>query len=220
MTQEEKEIIKIIKRISGSMPVYAVFTGWVQMMALSIQNGCNFFRNGIWQAREQAYWDTASKFQQTEMEQMCRMTALLVDCYENNGPYDALGSIYMNSGAGNKGTGQFFTPFHLSEAMADVALPEANDNGKVIINEPCAGGGGMILAAAKALIKRGKNPQKILEVVAQDLDWNCVYMTYVQLSLNGLDAVVIQGDALIPLDGYIPGERIFYTPVNMICGRR
>jgi type I restriction-modification system DNA methylase subunit len=125
----------------------------------------------------------------------------------------------MDSGAGNKVTGQFFTPFHVSELIAGVTLQKEDENGKITINEPCSGSGGMVLAAVKALMKKGKNPQQVLNVVAQDLDWNCIYMSYVQLSLNGLDAIVIQGDSLMPLDGNLHGERIFRTPANMINGR-
>ena len=64
------------------------------------------------------------------------------------------------------------------------------------MHEPSTGGGGIIIAAAKVLKDRGLNYQKCLKVVAQDLDWKGVYMTYVQLSLLGIEATVIQGDSL------------------------
>jgi hypothetical protein len=85
-----------------------------------------------------------------------------------------------------------------------------------IINEPSTGGGGMIIAAARVLKDRGINPQRCMEVVAQDLDWKGVYMTYVQLSLLGIKATVVQGDTLCePFDErkYSP-ERVLYTPAR------
>ena len=49
-----------------------------------------------------------------------------------------------------------------------------------------------------------------MDIVAQDLDWNSVYMTYIQLSLNGLSAVCIQGDSLQNVR--VPKENILETP--------
>ena len=71
----------------------------------------------------------------------------------------------------------------------------------------------MIIAAAKVLKDRGINYQKCMQVVAQDLDWKAVYMCYVQLSLLGINAVVVQGNTLIEPDWMSrPPECIFRTP--------
>lgn len=75
----------------------------------------------------------------------------------------------------------------------------------------------MIIAIAAVLKERGINYQYCMKVTAQDLDWRSVYMAYVQFSLLGIDAVVIQGDTLC--NPYIPGEtderRVLRTPKNM-----
>ena len=75
----------------------------------------------------------------------------------------------------------------------------------------------MIIATARALMDKGVNYQDCLEVVAQDLDWKTVYMCYIQLSLLGISATVVQGDTLS--EPYIPGqtapECVFYTPRKM-----
>ena len=75
----------------------------------------------------------------------------------------------------------------------------------------------MLLAACKYLDKTGINYQKELVITAQDLDWNGVYMTYVQLSLIGANATVVQGDTLCEpyRRGETPRENIFYTPMRM-----
>lgn len=120
----------------------------------------------------------------------------------------------MESGMGSKAAGQFFTPYHLSELCAQLALPEPDENGKYRINEPSCGGGGMIIAAASAIKKRGMDYQNVMDVVAQDLDWKGVYMCHLQLSLLGIKAVCVQGDTLS--DPYIPGKtdkrHILVTP--------
>ena len=135
---------------------------------------------------------------------------------------DVLGEIYMEAGMGSKYTGQFFTPFHLSELCARMNLTETieNYNGEVItLNEPSCGGGGMIIAAVKVLLDAGINPQECLRVVAQDLDWKGVYMCYLQLSLLGIRAVVVQGNTLSdPYRHGYPPERTLITPAEMTGG--
>ena len=74
----------------------------------------------------------------------------------------------------------------------------------------------MIIAAAKVMKEAGINPQRALKVVAQDLDWKGVYMTYLQLSLLGIKAKVVQGDTLAdPYRIGYPPERILRTPGEM-----
>ena len=143
------------------------------------------------------------------------MTGLLAHALEND-MSDVLGKIYMDAGCGNKNTGQFFTPFHLSEAISSCTLPkDVSPEKPAVIYEPSCGGGGMIIAVAKAIQEKGTNYHRAMKTVAQDLDGKAVYMTYVQLSLLGINAVVIQGDTLEePLKSpkEYPPERIFCTP--------
>jgi hypothetical protein len=66
-----------------------------------------------------------------------------------------------------------------------------------------------------ALKDKGINYQRAMRVTAQDLDWLAVYMTYIQLSFMGINAVVIQGDTLIePGSAGKDEARIFRTPAN------
>lgn len=61
--------------------------------------------------------------------------------------------------------------------------------------------------------KKDINYQRCMRVVAQDLDWKSVYMCYLQLSLLGIRAVVVQGNTLT--EPYVPGYpqwRVMYTP--------
>ena len=54
----------------------------------------------------------------------------------------------------------------------------------------------MILSLAKTLKKRNINYQQDLLVLATDLSEVCAYMTYIQLSLYGIPAVVYCGNTL------------------------
>ena len=193
----KKEIIKIITSMSGRYSPYNIFSDWVQMSALSIQNSLCMVHGKVWKDREQMYIDTARKYTEEELRQHAKMFVLLGDALTEN-LSDVLGEIYMEAGMGSKYTGQFFTPFHLSEQCARLSIdPERlPETGKITLHEPSCGGGGMIIAACKVLRDAGIDFQRRLDVLAQDLDWKGVYMTYVQLSLIGCRAVVVQGDTL------------------------
>nr|DAJ33517.1 MAG TPA: type I restriction system adenine methylase [Caudoviricetes sp.] len=169
----------------------------------------------IWRTREKAYMDTIKKYNSREIELFCKMQGLLWQSFQEYGIYDYLGEIYMRSGAGSKSTGQFFTPFHISELCAKVRLKSVEKEEKIKMLEPSAGGGGLILATAKVLYDNGINYQKYLDVVARDLDWNGVYMTYIQLSMIGIKAVVIQGDALAKSERNCNVERMLVTPAKI-----
>ena len=96
--------------------------------------------------------------------------------------------------------------------------PESTE--PITLSEPSCGGGGMIIATAKVLRDNGINFQRRLRVVAQDLDWKGVYMTYLQLSLLGIQARVVQGDTLCnPYDPErTPRSHILETPAYMMGG--
>lgn len=190
-------------------------------MAISIQNTVHVFHDKVWKDREQTYLDTMRKYTEEEQTKLCEMMGMLVDTLED-GPDDVLGKIYMEAGMGSKATGQVFTPFNLAELTARLSLHESIQSfkdgmTKLTLNEPTCGGGAMIIAAAKALQDAGINYQKVMEVVAQDIDWKGVYMCYVQLSLLGISAICVQGDTIA--DPYVPGKtdpaHILETPKKM-----
>lgn len=215
----KKKMIDRIQKISGRYSAYEVFTDFVRMGALSIQNTCAQVHGGIWKEREQMYMDTARKYKPDELRVMCELMGLLTLALEDN-LEDVLGDVYMKSNMGSKAAGQFFTPFHLSELTARLGLDidKVKDTDEVItLNEPSCGGGGIIIAACKVLKEAGVNFQERVKVVAQDLDWKGVYMTYLQLSLIGCNAVVVQGDTLMhPYDPAVTDPaHIFRTPKNM-----
>ena len=131
---------------------------------------------------------------------------------------DFLGEIYMKSGCGSKNTGQFFTPYHLSYLTAKMVYENLlnNKNDIIEINEPSAGGGGMMIALCQIAKESGIDYQKRFHIVAQDLDMNGVYMTYIQLSLLGVKAIVVQGDTLQkPYHKGYDERRVFRTPAEM-----
>lgn len=204
-----KDIIKKIDSMSGSKSPYNVFTDWIKCTALAIMQSVWFSED-----REQIYLDIIKDYNGRDFSDMCAWLSETIECKMT----DVLGNLFMQSGWGNKNTGQFFTPYTLSLATADLVMTDLPDNEYITLNEPSAGAGGMVIAAAEIVKNSGRNYQKCLRVVAQDLDWNAFYMCYIQLSLYGIDAKVVQGDTLLDKPFKNFDSNVFLTPMFMLNG--
>lgn len=216
MTKED--IIKTVAKASGAYTPHQIFRDWIECLALAIANASAPFHDKVWQRHEDIYAATMSKYDRKMLDTFAEMTGGLVDLYES-GFDDFLGDIYMKAGCGSGVLGQFFTPYHLSVLMAEMAVPEdVSEDHTYTMAEPSCGGGASIVAAAEIIHRRGLNYQKCMKVVAQDLDWMGVYMTYIACSFYGIDAIVVQGDTLTEpyVKGY-PEERLLRTPRNRGC---
>ena len=216
MTKED--IIKTVAKASGAYTPHQIFRDWIECLALAIANASAPFHDKVWQRHEDIFAATMNKYDKKMAETFARMTGGLVDLYES-GFDDFLGDIYMKAGCGSGALGQFFTPYHLSYLMAEMAVPDdVSEDHIYTMNEPSCGGGASIVAAAEIIHRRGLNYQKCMKVVAQDLDWMGVYMTYIACSFYGIDAIVVQGDTLTEpyVKGY-PEERLLRTPRNRGC---
>lgn len=208
----KKEIESIISKISGKYSPYQVFSDWIQCCAISISNSMVMIEDKTYRDREKEYVAIINKYSDDEKAEFAKMFVLLGDALEED-MTDVLGEIYMEMDMGSKYTGQFFTPNHVSQLCADLAI---GDTDEIKVNEPACGGGSMIIATAKRLKERGINFQKRMKVVAQDLDWKSVYMCYLQLSLLGINAIVVQGDTISdPYTDNYPKNRTLRTPGNM-----
>lgn len=201
-----KYIIDNINRMAGKYTPHQVFADWVEMSALSIAQSVDPDEE-----REEAFFSIARKYSEDDFFTLGCMLGHLSFLLESNLD-DYLGKIYMELSTGNSHTGQFFTPFHICKMMAGVALAGYKGNIEYL-NEPSVGGGANILAYAKVMREKGYNYQQLLEVKAQDLDYKCVYMTYVQLSLVGVNAEVVQGNSL-------EGKHnvVLHTPMHVMRG--
>ena len=222
MSSLKKEIAAEINRLSGAHSPYEVFSDWIRCCSLSICNTVHLIHDNVWKQREHDYIETIGRYPDGTEYKFAGMFCMLGDLLTEE-MTDALGEIYMEAGMGSKSTGQFFTPFHLSEMAANMVIQDsiqsfmAKKTKLITLSEPSCGGGGMIIAAAKALKNAGINYQQYLDVVAQDIDWKGVYMTYLQCSLLGIRATVVQGDTLLsPFDAKRTHPRhVMRTPAKM-----
>lgn len=213
MTKER--ISKEILSIAGRYTPYNIFADWIECCALSIVNTVTAIHGQIWQDREKQYNTIMQKYNEEERNKFPVLFNILVEELEND-PRDVLGEAFMRGGLGSDEGGQFFTPFSISRMMSEISVSAPKDGEKIWLNEPSCGSGGSVIAAALTLKDMGVNFQKCMKVVAQDLDWRCVYMCYVQLSLMGIDAICVQGDTLMdPYHKGYPERRMLRTPANM-----
>jgi len=192
-----KETIKTLEGLGHRHSTWQVFQDWVAMYAYSLSNALDKIQ---FQEREEKYLDIAKRYDQEEMQKFCQCAAYLVQSFENE-VCDHLGEIFMEMELGNKWQGQFFTPYDVCRMMAgmtitDNALAMIDDKGFISCSEPACGAGAMILGVGEYIKERGYNPQQQTHWIATDVDPKAVHMTYIQLSLTGIPAIVVHGNTL------------------------
>lgn len=190
---------------------HQVFSDWVEMYAISIANACTLLNSKLKQNREQKYLEIIKKYKELEQNKFHELCGMLVLALEQD-MVDVLGNVYMGLESGSKHTGQFFTPNQISRLTARLMPPVVDKDEIIRFTEPTCGSGGMIISYAKALFEQGVNYQKKLEVIAQDIDYRCVHMCYVQLSLLGIKATVIRQNTLTLEE--VADDSIFVTPTK------
>lgn len=115
------------------------------------------------------------------------------------GGADFMGQIAGEIGALDAGLGQFFTPYEVSRLIAEMNLGDAAamiaDRGFITIQEPAAGAGGMLLAAADTLEAQNIALSSVW-MEAIELSHSTYHMLYVQLAARGIAGRVFCGNAL------------------------
>jgi hypothetical protein len=226
----QKELVKLIESFSYGHHLHTVFSDFVELSALAISNSVD---RAQFDAREKRYLDIVGKYKREEVAKFPQMLGLLVESFEQRVAIvrnsasdsqvvsgcltDVLGETYMMLGLGNDRAGQFFTPYSVSRMMAMTLMgdsgAEVERRGFIRMQEPACGAGGMVIAAADALLASGHNYQQAMHATCVDIDACCVHMTYVQLSLLHIPATIVHGNAL---SMQVWGT--WYTPAHILGG--
>ena len=178
----KSEIVKKINEMAKYYSAHQVFRDWIEVYALSIANFCEPTGTPVWEKREQQYLSTIGKYQEQEILGFADLGGMLALALEDD-MSDVLGAVYMGLETSSKVTGQFFTPDNISRLvskMMDENIVSTKD--VITLNEPACGSSGMIIAYARALRDKDINYQRLLDIKASDIDFACVYMSYIQLS--------------------------------------
>lgn len=192
------ELVEEIRKLSVYEGLNTVFTTFLEITATSIAAQMDPTNAS---EREKRYQEITSQIKPESLSSYARMFALLylATREHEDDPCDILGDIYHELRLNNEWNGQFFTPDNICRMMAQMLNPanEFTDKEKpVMINEPTCGSGTMIIGAIWAMQRENIDFQHKVFFVAQDIDIRCVWMTYIQLSLYRIPAVVIHGNSL------------------------
>lgn len=140
-----------------------------------------------------------ARYQSADIARMHTLFALLVQAL-TEAHQDFLGSVYMELELGADEMGQYFTPHHVSSLLAQLVagdlLAQLKTCPFISLQEPTSGAGGMVIAFAEIMLKAGLNPPTQLQVTTIDIDPLAADMTFVQLSLLGIPAIVNTGNTL------------------------
>lgn len=129
--------------------------------------------------------------------------------------HDFLGAIFMELELGSDAMGQFFTPYHIQLLMAKMLMPDVEQTirreGFVTVSDPASGAAGMIIAYAEILLESGYNPSEQMYGHCTDINPIVADMSFIQLSLLGIPAQLVTGNALT-----LECSRVRFTPVYYI----
>lgn len=204
-----KNIVNILNSMVYDRSYYEIVSDFFELSAISIRNTVDL-RPTLRQEYEERYLQTAKHYKPEQLKQFGEALAIFQDeiakAMDGNVAFaDWAGEIYMESKTSNSNLGQFFTPYHVSKAIALCGLDISGIKAKlaadpddiITLHEPTCGGGGLIVAAIEELQRQKINYVWNVFVDCGDIDSRCVHMTYLVLSLLGVPAVVRRGDALM-----------------------
>lgn len=199
------EIMKLFDGAIYRVDRHKLLSDLFEIGAIAISNQVDFKQV---KEREERYKQIMSSYQPEEQELLvklwCNVYALLNSMTYENGEFnDWLGILYMQNNTSNSKAGQFFTPYCVSKACAEMVInkegiEQKKRDGEILsVSEPACGSGGMILALLDVLYnKYDFNYAQNAFVEAIDIDARCAHMCYLQLSLAGVPAIVKQQDTI------------------------
>lgn len=193
MNHHEKEFVKKFSGIAYGQSRRNVFDDWVTMCSSALIVRANPHEA---ERAEAEYMALVSKYKREELDAFAEMMAIATMALTEK-PQDFLGSVYMQCGMGNEHIGQFFTPYDLSFAIAEMTTHDIDPTKELItVSEPACGSGGMVVAFAASARKRGVDVASQLYVEARDLSEIVARMAMIQLSICEIPAHVIVGDTI------------------------
>ena len=225
----KKRFMNGFKKLCNSKSPYTVWGDCMALFAITVANTSILplskeepFKS-VYMEREKEYMRIINSYEKGEQKLFPQMFALLFEELQHRPDQDLLGSLFMELKISNKHAGQFFTPYSVCEAMANVLI-ERKQLGKTVhkqgytsIYDPTCGAGAILISVSelyKSMFHK-YNYQNHVYFVGQDIDITCVHMCYIQLSLHGLAGYVIHGNTLMKPEPVLPEdiESIWFTPM-------
>ena len=215
-----KEFLRVFKQLTYRHRAWDIWRDFIVMFACSLSNPLD---KSHYDEREKRYMKIIKKYNKKEQNLFPELAAHTVVALEENPEQDFLGGIFMELNLGNDSNGQFFTPYHVCDLMAKIAMHEnvvreVNEKGYITISDSCCGAGATLIAgiheARRQLEKENLNYQNHVLVVAQDIDETVALMCYIQLSLLGVAAYIKIGNTFTePISPDDTTENYWFTPI-------
>jgi len=219
MTPHERhvaDVTRLLRSCAYRHDLHRLFSDCMEASAISISNSMDLRHR---EAREKRYLEIVGQYERDIVELFAQVLAGIVMALEAD-PVDALGTVYNNLELSSADKGQFFTPWHVCQFMAEASLGDPKliqdmmaRKGFLRTIEPACGAGGMIIAVAQTMRAQGINYQRHLHVTAVDIDARVAHMAYIQFSLLHIPAVVIVGNSLS-----LEMRDHWYTPAHIMGG--
>jgi hypothetical protein len=206
-----KQFISVFAHTGQNMRRWDVFRDFITLAASELDMARIRTPENIESSRQICDCYTAA-----DHDNMKKLFCLMVTALEGEF-HDFLGSIFMELELGSDQMGQFFTPYHIQRMKAKMLTGDnvavVQKQGWIELHEPACGAAGMVLAYAQCMLEEGLNPSEHLYAECIDIDPIAADMAFIQLSLLGIPARVITGNALT-----LKFTRVRYTPLYYING--
>lgn len=181
----------------GKYDLWNVFTDWLEVAYLSLSQAVHRLTHldQLDPEREEAYAKIVQRYDHPE--NFARAFGVVVEALEEEA-YDFIGSAAGELELLDKAfKGQCFTPAPLCQLMAQMSMGDIDPDPehRLMICEPCCGGGAISIATAQHLKSRGFMPWNYW-MDCTDVDRKMWQACYIQLTLLGVPAVVRWGNSL------------------------
>lgn len=219
---DQKEFIGLFDGLCMRRHAWQAWGDFVEASAIAVSNSCD--KTGLKRnEREERYRQIMAGYEPAEQEIFPQLFGTLTEALEQNPDQDFLGDMFMRLELGSHWHGQFFTPYNLCRAIAEIQMGDVKERiqtrGWVSINDCACGAGALLIAARNVMMRAGLDWSSGALLVAQDIDRTAALMCYLQLSLLGCAGYVVIADSLrYPITGSLlrptpaPEQDIWYTP--------
>lgn len=211
-----KTICRLLRSCAFRHDLHGLFSDCMETAAIALSNSVDYASRD---AREKRYLDIVGRYMRDVVDIFPKVLGEIVLALEA-APGDLLGAVYTELELQSAARGQFFTPYDICRAMAEMTLGDQERltrlierDGFVRAAEPACGAGAMIIALAEAMRVQGINYQQHLHVTAVDIDRRAAHMAYIQFTLMHIPAVVIVGNSLS-----LEMHDHWYTPAHILGG--
>lgn len=224
VTEIEKDFLKLFNQLTSFQSAWQVWENLMTVMACSICNVVDRKKESF-EKRERQYERAIKCLGGVDIP--AQMLGMIAMALEDNPNQDFLGRLYMKLNLGSHWHGQFFTPYHTCELMANITIgeeyqTEIEKKGYVSVCDPCVGAGAMLIAAANAFREYKVNYQTNALFIGKDIDPVVAKMSYIQISLLGCPGYIMVGNSLTnPQTGHVlfpeenEGNELWITPMFM-----